>query len=37
MASTSAGSGVIGDTWMPNGDHVPYQIQSDLDGEGFLG
>jgi hypothetical protein len=37
MASTSAGSGIVGDTWVLNDDYVPHQIQPDLDGEGFLG
>jgi len=37
MASTSAGSGMVGDTWMPNDDYAHHQIRPDLDGEGFLG
>jgi hypothetical protein len=38
LASTFAGSGIVGDTWMPNNnDYVSHQIRPDLEGEGFLG
>lgn len=38
MASTFAGSGLVGDTWMPNSDnYVHLQIRPELDEEGFLG
>jgi hypothetical protein len=37
MVSPSAGSGIVGDTWMPKDNYTPHQSQPDLDGEGFLG
>jgi hypothetical protein len=37
MISPLAGSGIVGDTWIPNDNYIPHRIQPDLGGEEFLG